>query len=87
MVLLCGNDGSRLGHIFVSQVRSGQPPLGLLNFPGKFQIFQLFSLRAKKSHRVRSKNIWVKDGSALINCGLKVCLGRVRPGPIFTVWG
>jgi len=72
-----------LGHFFVARFGS-HPPLGLEIFPLKIPNFSIFSIRVVKiSHRVRSKNTWVKDGwtSYLLRVK-KVCSAQVCSGPI-----
>jgi len=58
----------------VGRAGPGQQPLGLQNFPQKSQIFQFLQT-------FRSKNTWVKDGSAPYLLQVRCMLGS---GPIST---
>jgi len=78
------SDGSRnffwtqVGSFIYARVGLGQPPLNLENFPQKSKFFNFFSLQVKTSHRVGSKNSWVKGGSAPYILWVKSMLGLVR---------
>jgi len=62
---------------FLPRLESG---LGLENFPLKIPNF--FPFGSKKSYRVGQKVTGSKGGRPFIYCRSKVCLGRVRSGPI-----
>jgi len=70
-----------LGQKYLTQVRSGQPPLGSGKFPQKFKNF---ILGVKKSQRAVLKNTRIKDGSALYLLQVRNILGSGQdPSLIF----
>jgi len=58
----------------------GSPTSRSGKFPPKIQKFSILNLGVKKSHQVRSKNTWVKPGSAtfLLRVRSMIGLGRVK---------
>jgi len=63
------------GSTFLTQVGSGQPTLGLENFPARIPNFQLL---VQKNLESASKITGSKTGRFLVYFGLKVCSGQVR---------
>jgi len=63
----------------LSRVGSGQPPLGLENFPLKIPNFSTFCPSGQKISLVGSKNTWVKYRLASYLLWVKSMLGSGRP--------